>query len=789
MDEHSISVLEFVSVKEMLAERTACALGREIVCGLEPTASLPIAQERQQETSEARGILQEEGSIPLGGIHDIRPLVQKAMLSAVLQPSELADVAETLASGRRLRSFILKRAERCAGLSQIARQIGAFQTIEDSVRYAVGDGGEVKSDASPELARIRTKLKTTQARLVERLHSIIQASEFRTMIQDPVVTQRGGRYCIPVKSECRTQFHGIVHDSSASGATVFIEPASVVDMGNDIRELFAREQEEVERILRRLTGLVRIAAPEIEISVSAMGRLDFISAKATLAEDMHATEPLLNRDGKVDIIGARHPLLQGEVVPIDVELGKGFKALLITGPNTGGKTVTLKTIGLLTIMAQCGLHIPAEPNSRIAVFDRIFADIGDEQSIQQSLSTFSSHMTNIVEIIRDAGAGSLVLLDEVGAGTDPAEGAALAQAIVDKLLNSGALIVATTHYGELKEYAFTHDGVENASVEFDVETLRPTYRLMVGVPGSSNAFAIASRLGLSDDIIESARKNIKGGTRSEEIIRKIEESHRAASEREQTAARASRSVDELKSRYEKGLQELEETRRQMRRKVAEEIDKGVRERMELLDEIILDIKSAPSSGKRVQQNRELFKEVVAEIHREVEDVLPVASLPMEDGEPCKGDRVMVVSYGVEGELLNSPGSGDAVIQSGGIKITVPFTDIRKLAAENPQKRPGRKPEAPAPAVRIASSKAVSTSSEIKLIGERVEQALIRLDKYMDDAYLSGVPNARIIHGMGTGALRKAVWGFLSNHYAVKSYRLGEREEGGAGATVVVFKEH
>jgi DNA mismatch repair protein MutS2 len=473
MDEHSIRVLEFETVKEMLGERTACALGREIICELEPTASLPIAQERQKETSEARGILQEEGSIPLGGIHDIRSLVQKAVLSAVLQPSELADVAETLASGRRLKAFIVKRAERYANLAQIAREIGAFQVIEDSVRDAVGDGGEVKSSASPELARIRTKLKTTQARIVDRLHSIMQSSEFRTMIQDPVVTQRDGRYCIPVKSEYRSQFHGIVHDSSASGATVFIEPASVVDMGNDIRELTAREQEEVEKILRRLTGLVRISSPEIEVSIRAMGRLDFISAKASLAEDMHATEPFLNRDGKVDLIGARHPLLKGEVVPIDVELGRRFKALLITGPNTGGKTVTLKTIGLLTVMAQCGLHIPAEPGSELAIFDNIFADIGDEQSIQQSLSTFSSHMTNIVEIIRDAGPGTLVLLDEVGAGTDPAEGAALAQSIVDRLLSGGALIVATTHYGELKEYAFTRDSVENASVEFDVETLRP----------------------------------------------------------------------------------------------------------------------------------------------------------------------------------------------------------------------------------------------------------------------------------------------------------------------------
>jgi len=785
MDTHSLKVLEYDQVISMLRERTACPLGDDLAQQLKPSADLLAITEGQRETSEAKAVIQEEGSFPLGGVHDVRPQITKASLDAALEPSELLNAAETLASGRRLRAFITKRAEHYPKLAEIAANIGQFPRIEESINDCIAETGEIRDAASPELARTRSKLKTTHSRLLDKLHAMIHSPEFRTMIQDPVITQRGDRYCIPIKSEHRPHFPGIVHDSSASGATVFIEPTSVVEMGNDLKELAAKEQQEIERILRRLTGLLKASAPEIQVALAALARLDFASAKAHLSCDMDATEPGLNREGRLDIIKARHPLLKGAVVPIDVELGRRFKALLITGPNTGGKTVTLKTIGLLALMAQSGLHIPAGPGSETAVFDDVFADIGDEQSIEQSLSTFSSHMTNIVNVTRRLARNSLVLLDEIGAGTDPAEGASLAKAVLDYLIERDARVAATTHYGELKEYAFVREGIENASVEFDVRTLQPTYRLMIGVPGSSNAFAIASRLGLPLQIIHSAKEMVRGEA-SEEIIRKIEQTHRAATEREQLAERRSRDVETLKSRYEQRLEELETLRREMRQQLAEEVDRRVRERIEELDEIIEELKKQPEvSQKKLQQGRERFKRRVKEIRQEVEELLPP---PYEEtGEPFvlkAGDLVLLTTFGINGELLNNPGEGDALVMVGSMKVSVPFDLLRPT--RHPEKK--EEPAAAGGAMEIASSKVGSISAELKLIAQRVEQALINLDKYLDDAYLAGLPSVRIIHGKGTGALKKAVWEFLANHHAVESFRLGEQEEGGSGATIVKFKE-
>jgi len=780
-----LKVLEYDRVISMLRERTACPLGDDLAQQLKPTADLSTIAEGQRETGEAGTIIREEDNLPLGGIHDIRPQVTKASLDAMLEPSELLDAAETLASGRRLRAFIMKRAEYHPKLAEIAANIGQFPHIEESINSCIAENREIRDTASPELARIRSRLKTTHSRLLDKLHAMIHSSEFHTMIQEPVITQRGDRYCIPIKSERRPHFPGIVHDSSASGATVFIEPVGAVEMGNDLKELAAKEQQEIERILRRLTGLLKATATEIQVTLAALARLDFASAKARLSCDMDAAEPELNREGRLDIIKARHPLLKGEVVPIDVELGKTFKALLITGPNTGGKTVTLKTIGLLTLMAQSGLHIPADTGSEIAVFDKIFADIGDEQSIEQSLSTFSSHMTNIVNVARRLVKNSLVLLDEIGAGTDPAEGAALAKAILDYLAGRDARVAATTHYGELKEYAFIREGVENASVEFDVQTLRPTYRLMIGVPGSSNALAIASRLGLPLQIVQCAKEMMRGGEASEEIIRKIEQTQRAAAEKEQLAERTSRDVQTLKSRYEQRLEELEALRREMRQQLADEVDRRVREKIEELDQIIEELKKQPEAPQgKLHEGRERFKRRVKEVRQEVEELLPPAY--EEPGEPFvlkAGDPVRLTTFDIDGELLNNPGEGDALVMVGSMKVSVPFDLLR------PTRRPEKKePASAGGAVEIASSKVESVSAELKLVAQRVEQALVNLDKYLDDAYLAGLPSVRIIHGRGTGALKKAVWEFLANHHAVESFRLGEQDEGGSGATVVKFKE-
>lgn len=785
MNAHSVRVLEFDHVISMLRERTACALGDEVAQQLEPTSDLLTITEGQRETTEAVSIIREEGSIPLGGIHDIRRFVNKAALDAMLDPGELLSIAGTLSSGRHLRAFILKRVEKCPKLTEIAANVGQFQRIETFVSEAVNDNGEIRDTASPELAAVRSKLKITHARLLDKLHSIINSSQYRTMIQDPVVTQRGDRYCIPVKADHRHAFGGIVHDSSASGATVFIEPASIVDAGNDIKELTVREQHEIERILSRLSGLVHASAREILTTLDAIGRLDFASAKARLSCDMDAAEPKLNRDGRLDIRQARHPLLTGEVVPIDVELGRRFKALLITGPNTGGKTVTLKTIGLHVLMAQSGLHIPARAGSEVAVFSQIFADIGDEQSIQQSLSTFSAHMRNIVNIVTHVGKNSLVLLDEIGAGTDPAEGAALAKAILDHLIERDARTVATTHYGELKEFAFVRDGVENASVEFDIGTLKPTYRLMIGVPGSSNAFAISSRLGLPDDIVRAARELTKGTEASDEIIRRIEETHRSATEREQLAERTSHDVEILRSRYEQRLLDLEVLKRELRRQVAEEVDLQVREKVAELDEIILDLRTQPEpTVEKVSDERRRFKSRVKEIRQEVEAMLPpVYAQPDEPFVLKKGDAVTVTTLDIDGELLNDPGENDAIVLIGSMKMSIPVKDLRP-ARHFVEKK---KQEQLSAASQISAAKSMTIHPELKLIGMRAEPALTNLDKYIDDAYLAGLDSVRIIHGKGTGALKQAVWQYLSNHHAVASFRLGEQSEGGAGATVVKLK--
>ncbi len=787
MNAHSLRVLEFDQIISMLSERTACALGAELAQLLRPTSDMLTITRGQSETTEAAAIIAEEGTIPLGGIHDIRPAVGRAARDAVLDPSDLLAVAGAVAAGRSLKAFIQKRTEKCPTLAEIAVNIGQFNRIESAVFQAIAENGEIRDTASPELAAARSKLKTTQSRLVDKLHSIVNSAQYRTMIQDPVVTQRAGRYCIPVKSEYKQAFGGIVHDSSASGATFFVEPASVVEMGNDIRELTMKEQQEMVRILTRLSALVQSSAQEIGSTLDALGALDFATAKGRLSLDMRACQPKLNKDGWLDVRQARHPLLSGEVVPIDVELGRRFNALLITGPNTGGKTVTLKTIGLLTLMAQSGLHITASEGSELAVFGQVFADIGDEQSIQQSLSTFSAHMRNIVEIVGSVGGDSLVLLDEIGAGTDPAEGAALAKAILDHLLAKGARTVATTHYGELKEFAFVRDSVENASVEFDVRTLRPTYRLMIGVPGSSNAYAISSRLGLPDDIVAAAREMTRGTEASEEIIRRIEDSHRAATEREQIAERTSHDVEILRSRYEQRLVDLETLKRELRRQVVEEIDREVRDKVAELDNIMLELQTEPEqTPAKAEESRRKFKRKVKEIREEVDALLPeVYDTPDEPFTLKKGDAVTVTTLDVDGVLMSDVGDGDVQVQVGSMKMMISAEHLRPARRKVVQKRQETQISE---AQQMSSARSVTIMPEINIIGKRAEPALLELDKYMDDALIAGLESIRIIHGKGTGALKQAVWEYLSNQSGVASFQLGTQSEGGAGATVVKLKK-
>lgn len=781
MDAHSIRVLEFYEIVSMLRERTACALGDDEAQRLLPVSDPLSINEWQKETTEAKIIITEEGSFPLGGIHDIREYISKATLESLLQPSELQEILDTVIAARVLKGFVFKRTEQLPKLTEIAANITVFQKIEEGIAQTVGLNGEIKDSASPELARIRSRLKTLHIRIMDKLHSIVNSADYRTMIQDSVITQRGDRYCIPVKAEFRPQFHGIVHDSSASGATVFIEPASVVDMGNELKELVSGEKQEIEKILRRLTNLVKASAQDMQITAAALGRLDFISAKAKLSCDINAEEPIMGSE-KLDLLNARHPLLKGEVVPISVRLGGGYNTLLITGPNTGGKTVTLKTVGLLTLMAHSGLHVSADSGTKIPIYNSVFADIGDEQSIQQSLSTFSAHLKNIIHIIKNADKNSLVLLDELGAGTDPDEGAALAKAIIDALLNTGAMTIGTTHYGELKEFAYLRDGVENASVEFDIQTLQPTYRLMIGIPGSSNAFAIASRLGLPDEIVESARAMVNNQSSSDDIIRKIEASHRSAAEKEILAARASKDAEILRNRYEERLYEVEAIKREIKTQMAEEFNKKIRDKVAELDIVLDEIKSHKEEPKTVHEAKQIFKEQVAEIEEEIDEMMPVTEID-EDNEyiPKAGDNVRLTTYNLDGVLLNDQNDDEAQVMVGSIKINVPFSTLKPLKKSENKAAVEKK-------VYIPPIKTTNIPTEIKLIAQRVEPALITLDKYLDDAFLAGLTSARIIHGKGTGTLKNAVWEFLSTHHAVDSYHLADAKQGGSGATIVEFRK-
>lgn len=785
MEQRVLKVLEFDKIVNMLAQQAASSLGQERALALIPVRNMDSINRMQAETSQAKGILDLFGSVPLGGISDIRPLLQKSTLNASLQPLELLDIAHTLSSGRRLRSFLLKHKDNFPLLGELGSNITAFEKLEQSIQLSISPGGEVLDSASPSLGRIRSELRSNHAKIMQRLNGILSSSQHRTALQEPVITQREDRYCVPVKVEYRSQIRGIVHDESASGATVFIEPEQIVELGNETKRLAIKEREEVEKVLAALSKEVAIAAPDALASMETIAHIDFVVAKAKLSIDLNATEPALNRDGWLRLVHARHPLLTGNVVPIDVELGRKFKALLITGPNTGGKTVTLKTIGLLTLMAQSGLHVPAGIGSEIAIFDQIFADIGDEQSIEQSLSTFSSHIRNIVHVVRWMKPNTLVLFDEIGAGTDPAEGAALAKSILEYILERGARVVATTHYGELKEFAFAREGVQNASVEFDIETLRPTYRLMVGVPGESNALAIAGRLGMPKAIIKGAENALIGREDgSDAIIRRIEESHRAAMDDQRTARSAADDAERLKKRYEEKLEKLESSRGKLEeevrlkgKKLLEQYERQFEEAMNQLSEAV----ETKKKGKEAEQVKQAARDAVKQARRDLAQVAGTREVETQadDGVLRKGDPVKVLSLNQDGVLAEDISDGQATVVIGSMKITVPASSIKRTEG----KRIKVKPTMPT-GISVSLAKAQMISPEIMLRGQRVEDALYELDNYLYDAQTAGLQEVRIIHGKGTGAMRTAVTQHLRNHPAVKSSKMAEQNEGGSGATVV-----
>lgn len=802
-DAHTLRVLEYEKVLAMLEARAACALGRERARDLAPSPIAAFVRERQQETTEARLVQAEHGPFPLGGIHDVRPQLVKSEVGQSLTPYELLDMASTLIGSAKMKAFLLRHEAKCPLLTDRARGIDEFPALLRDIELCIGRSGEVTDAASPTLAALRGRQRVVAGRIEERLQQILTSATYKPMLQESVIVLRDDRRCLPVRAEHRREFKGIVHGQSASGSTLFMEPLFVVEMNNELREIELKERVEIDRILAKLTAGVQKVAPKIYATVEIVAGLDLAHAKARLADDMNAVAPGFNQNGVVRLRDARHPLLDPEtVVPISVALGDKFKVLLITGPNTGGKTVTLKTVALFTLMAQAGLQIPAASGSELAHFDQVFADIGDEQSIAQSLSTFSAHITNIVRILKSVGMRALVVLDEVGAGTDPGEGAALAKSVLSYLLSHNARVIATTHYGELKEFAYLNDGIENAAVEFDPESLRPTYRLLQGVPGSSNAFHIARRLGMPNPVVDAAIQNQSAADVDAGVLmQRLEKSKRVADDERRKAERLSRELTDMKAKYEARLRDLEILRREAKERAAEEARTLIARKTEKMDNIIGELRRIGKEGRKTQSARKKMRETADELIGGIgfeKEPLPIdeADVPK---SLKKGEKVTVLSLGgMTGEVMANSADSEVTVQVGMMRVTVPLSAVRAERKGPGQiatapNTPGETPTTPVKSSRgntatLAREKAETISHELTLIGMRVDVALPRLDKYLDDAYAASLESSRIIHGKGTGQLRKAIWDFLKDDARVTAFQMAHPDDGGAGATVIRFRQ-
>ena len=774
MNAHTLRVLEYDAIRQKVVAHCATPMGAERARQMTPRTDEEAIRVALQQTSEARRLIDLAEEMPLRGVQDVRSAASLARAGGILPPESLLSIADTVESARRLRSFLLTREEKCPALCVLARQLEPLPEVVNEVRRCLREDATVADSASPELARIRQRLRRLHSRITERLQATLNSSRIRNMLQEPVITMRGDRYCLPVKAEYRAQFGGIVHDVSASGATLFMEPQEVVDLGNQIREAQIAEQNEVVRILAQLSALVGKYSDPILLTCDALGELDFINARARLSVEWDAIEPALNTQGKIRLRKARHPLLKPPVVPIDVELGNRFRILLITGPNTGGKTVTLKTVGLLTLMMQSGLHVPADTGTEMAIFQNIFADIGDEQSIEQSLSTFSGHMTNIAATLPQCDEHTLVLLDELGAGTDPAEGAALAQAILDYLLARHARVMATTHYGELKSYAYARQGVQNASVEFDLQTLRPTYHLRIGTPGSSHAIVIAQRLGLPSSVIETAQARLAGReTEATSIMRRLEEEQRHVEEARQAAEQERREAAALRQQLQQRLEQVESERQRLREEVTQEVQHRLYQILQQAEEAYRRLREQPRENRAAQEARQQVRQAAEQMKQLL---APPAAAPTEIRE---GDTVKVTTLNVTGTVLQLT-QDEAVVQAGAIRVTVPREALRRI---------DEKPVSKTPLVSVAVnvSREANISPEIMLRMQRVDEALANLDQYLSEAYAAGLQQVRVIHGKGTGTLRKAVREYLNTHPLVASYRGADATEGGDGVTIVTLK--
>lgn len=793
MNQKVLKTLEYNKIIQVLTDKADSEPGKKLCEALLPSVDLDEIKKAQAETKDALSRLFKAGSTSFGNNRDLGFSLKSLEIGSTLSASELLKIAGLLDNVNRIKTYGKKDRDDAPddSLDGYFEQLTPLTQLANEIYRCILSEEEIADDASPKLKSIRRNKQLTNERIHSQLTSMLNGS-YRTYLQDAVITMRNNRYCIPVKSEYKSQVNGMVHDQSATGSTFFIEPAAVVSLNNQLKELDLQEQEEIQVILADLSAQAALHTEELSVNQKIMTLLDFIFAKAKLALEQNATEPVFNDEHYINIRKGRHPLLdKKKVVPIDIHLGRDFDLLIITGPNTGGKTVSLKTVGLFTLMGQAGLHIPALDRSELSIFTEVYADIGDEQSIEQSLSTFSSHMTSIVHILQHADADSLCLFDELGAGTDPTEGAALAIAILNHLHDRGIRTMATTHYSELKIYALSTDFVENACCEFSVETLQPTYRLLIGIPGKSNAFAISSKLGLPDEIINAAKEQISKEDKSfEDVIADLEQS-RVTIEREQREiAQYKEKIRTLQEQLQHKNEKIDAAKDRILREANEKAREILQEAKEVADETIRDFNKVGAGTdikdleKKRQKVRDKIKEKNDRLSLGKSDNKQPARKTLDPKKLKKGDSVKIVSMGLKGTVSSLPDAkGNLFVQCGIMRTQTNINDlvyVEEASVSTPTLQRTN-------TGKLKMSKSISVSTEINLLGKTTDEAIAELDKYLDDAYIAHLPSVRVVHGKGTGALRNAVHSHLKRLKYVKEYRLGEYGEGDAGVTIVTFK--
>ena len=794
MNPKALKTLEYNKIIDKLTEFAGSALAKEMCRNLQPSTDLYEIQALQKETSDALSRIYQKGAVSFRGVRDIRGSIKRLEIGAIIGINELLSICSLLDVCSKVKAY--SRNDRDPdfedSLEAMFQALQPLTPVSSEIRRCIASEEELNDDASPALFKIRRSMRQINDKVHAQLQTMVNGSA-RTYLQDAVVTMRNGRYCIPVKAEHRGQIPGMIHDQSSTGSTLFVEPMAVIKLNNDLRELELKEEKEIEMILATLSARCGEETEALRDDLDLLTKLDFIFARAQLSRSMNGTQPDFNEEGRILIKKGRHPLLdKKKVVPIDIQLGKDFELLIITGPNTGGKTVSLKTVGLFTLMGQAGLHIPAFDHSELSVFHEVFADIGDEQSIEQSLSTFSAHMTNTVSILKEADDRSLVLFDELGAGTDPTEGAALAIAILSNLHRRGSRVMATTHYSELKVFALSTPGVENGCCEFDVETLRPTYRLLIGVPGKSNAFAISQKLGLSQDIIEEAKTHLtKQDEDFEDLLADLEQKRVTIEQERDQINSYKEEIRELKQRLESKQEKLDLSRDKILREANEQARNILQEAKDYADTTIRNFqkygKAAGVSAKDMEKERGKLREKMSTVDKKLsaKNAAPKKSHKQLTAKDLHiGDSIKVLSLNLKGTVSTLPDAkGNLFVQMGILRSQVNIRDLEKLddtviTGGNFSKTGSGK---------IKMSKSASVSTEINLLGKTVDEAIMELDKYLDDAYIAHLPSVRIVHGKGTGALRKGVHNYLRRQKHVKSYRLGEFGESDAGVTIVEFK--